>query len=231
MKLHLLEALIAAFLEAQIKSNATDWYFPHTIVSHFHSTWVSPSDLVLKDRYDRALKSEISQSWWKGVHYRPREIMLKLIEADSELAGIAFKDLANETASLDGRLYRFNYYADELLQILRKNELRVIDTHHHQDARIVSLYLAGFYPEKYTLYTGLSDFQLFCKTVGSPDIPQVDDLVRYSKIANIIFTFCNRNPLFEELKSIRKEITHRISFLPFQVTYEIMASVDKSGLR
>src|SRR6185503_58808 len=111
--------------------------------------------------------------------------MIQLIEADPELAVIAWKDLANDSASLDGRLYRFNYYCDELLQLYRHINLRSVETYHHQDATIMSLYLAGMNPEKYSLYPGLEVFRSFCKAVGSPDMPVLDDLVRYMKIASI----------------------------------------------
>ena len=32
-------------------------------------------------------------------------------------------------------------------------------------------------------------FKTFCKAIGSPDMPVIDDLVRYQKIAAIVFTF------------------------------------------
>src|SRR5688500_11682060 len=139
MKLHLLEDLIHRFIQCQLQSVETSWYFPHSIVDNFHENWNSSSALPLKERYENSLRSEISQRWWKRENYRPKEIMLKLIQADEELAGIAFKDLANDSATLDGRLSRFNFYCAELLQMHRTAHIREIESYHHQDTSIISL--------------------------------------------------------------------------------------------
>ncbi len=223
MKLHLLEAWIDRFIQKQLHSNDAGWHYPHSLVGHFHQTWVTKADLTLKEKYDWALKSEISQRWWKRENYRPKEIMLKLIDADPELASIAFKDLSNDAASLDGRLSRFNFYCEELLQLHRKNNIRDIETHHHQDAGIISLYLAGFFPGRYALYPGLDIFQSFCKAVGSPEITLVDDLVRYAKVAGIVFKFLEKKPLYAKVIEQRAEVIHRIPFIPFQAAYEIIS--------
>jgi len=222
MKLHLLEALISDFVITQLKTKAVDWYFAHGLVGHFHSYWRPPDPESLLATYDQSLKSEYSQRWWKRDNYRPKEIMMKLIKADPELASIAWKDLANDAASLDGRLYRFNYYCDELLQLHRQHHSLSVETYHHQDASMVSLYLAGLFPEKYSLYPGLEDFRSFCKEVGSPDIPVIDDLARYAKVASIVYTFLQRNNNFEKLSGLREDENQRVKYIPFQVTYELM---------
>lgn len=222
MKLHLLENLIGSFIDDQVNSDDPSWHYPHSIVDHFNSVWRNPEGEDLKTRYDLALRSEISQRWWKRENYRPKEIMLMLIDADPELAGIAFKDLANETATLDGRLSRFNFYAEELLQMHRQRHPRATETYHHQDARMLSLYLAGISPEQYALYPGLETFQIFCKKVGSPDIPIVDDLVRYNKVASIIFKFLQKQECYKDLLIRRTDGRHKTKCIPNQITYEII---------
>ena len=114
------------------------------------------------------------------------------------------------------------FYCEELIQLHRKKYSRDIENHHHQDASIISLYLAGWFPDKYTLYAGLDIFQTFCKEIGSPEIPVIDDLIRYYKMAVIIQKFLIKNPLFEELSARRTSRDHKIKFLPFQTTYEII---------
>ncbi len=228
MKLHLLEDIIHQFIIAQLDSMETEWYYPHSLVGHFHQSWNLQSERTLKEKYKHSLRSEISQRWWKRENYRPKDIMLKLIEADTELATIAFKDLLNDAASLDGRISRFNFYAEELLQMHRKNHLREIETYHHQDAAILSLYLAGAFPEKYTLYPGLDIFQKFCRAVGSPEITLVDDFVRFSKVATIVFKYLERNPMYDKLVEHRNDQNHKIRFIPFQTAFEI---VSLSGIQ
>ena len=223
MKVHLLEAMIGNFLNDRLNPNDTGWYFPHSLVDHFHRVWHGSDISGLSEKYDQALRSDISQRWWKRDNYRPREIMLNLIAADPELASIAFKDLFNETATLDGRLSRFNFYAEELLQIHRKINHRVIESYHHQDAAMISLYLAGVYPEKYCLYPGLNVFQSFCKKAGSPEVTVVDDLVRFTKVSTIVFKFLQRNPDYIKLVELRTDPVHKVKFHPFQTSYEIIS--------
>ena len=221
MKLHQLHNVIDQFLEQELRRDDTDWYFPHSIVLQFHDTWNDPLIDRLKDRYDKALKSEISQRWWKGDQYRPKDIMLTLIETDEELASIAFKDLANDTATLDGRLSRFTFYAEELVTMYRRNNPRDIESHHHQDAAIISLYLSGMFPDKYTLYAGLREFQSYCKVVGSPEIPVIDDLPRYMKVAAIVFKFLQQHKNYAALVKNRNSSNHKVKWLPYQTCYEI----------
>ena len=222
MKLHLLEKAIDRFLTERIRSDSIEWYFPHALVSEFHTHWSQPTLVGLKEMYDECLRSEYSQRWWKGDQYRPKEIMLQLIEAENELALIAWKDLANDAASLEGRLSRFDYYCNELLQIHRQKNFRSVETYHHQDASIVSLYLAGMYPEKYALYPGLDTFQSFCRAIGSPEIPVVNDLIRYMKVANIVMTFLKKNDKYQQLVQQRDPSMHKVALVPFLISYEVI---------
>ena len=222
MKLHLLEKAIDRFLTERIRSDSIEWYFPHALVSEFHTHWSQPTLVGLKEMYDECLRSEYSQRWWKGDQYRPKEIMLQLIEAENELALIAWKDLANDAASLEGRLSRFDYYCNELLQIHRQKNFRSVETYHHQDASIISLYLAGMFPEKYALYPGLDIFQSFCRAIGSPEIPLVNDLIRYMKVANIVMTFLKKNDKYQQLVQQRDPSMHKVALVPFLISYEVI---------
>ncbi len=222
MKVHLLEKAIDHFISSGLIADSIDWYYPHAMVNEFNAHWSSPGSEGLRDIYDQCLHSEYSQRWWKRENYRPKEIMLTLIEADPELAAIAWKDFANENAALDGRLSRFDYYCNELLQIHRQKNFRSVETYHHQDASILSLYLAGLFPDKYALYPGLDIFQAFCKAIGSPDIPVIDDLVRYKKIAVIVYTYLQRNTQFPLLLKHRQSSTNKVALIPFLISYEVI---------
>jgi hypothetical protein len=222
MKLHLLETAIDQYLSKQWINDSTDWYYLHSMVNEFHTNWRTPDQHTLKEVYDQSLKSEFSQRWWKRDGYRPKEIMLHLIDADPELAAIAWKDLSNDKATLDGRLSRFEYYCSELLQIHRQKNIRSVESYHHQDASIMSLYLSGLFPEQYALYPGLDTFQSFCRAIGSPDIPVIDDLVRYMKVASIVFTFLKKNAQYPKLIALRDPTFHKIPFIPFLTSCEII---------
>jgi hypothetical protein len=222
MKVHLLENCIDRFISAQLEDNHTEWYYPHAMVGQFQEHWSSPQPTGLAEMYDQSLWSGYTQRWWKRDHYRPKEIMMFLIDADPELIAIAWKDLANESASLAGRLSRFEYYCGELLQIHRQKHPGSVESYHHQDSCMMSLYLAGLFPDKYALYPGLEVFRNFCKAIGSPDIPVVDDLVRYMKVVSIVFTYLQRNAMLEKLMVHRGPPMHSVKLIPFQLTYELI---------
>jgi len=228
MKVHLLQKAIADFTQLQLHTDQVDWYLPHSLVNRFHTEWQQLSDKGLRTTYELCLRSEISNRWWKRDTVDAKEIMFKLIDADPELAGIAWKDLQQTQASLDGRLSRFTYYCEQLLEIHRSQHFNSIETYHQQDASMLSLYLAGLFPETYALYPGLSTFQQFWRAVGSPDIPKVDDLVRYMKVVSIIFTFLQKNDQFEALIQKRKPPFHSVPCIPFQITYEIVSYTASS---
>lgn len=222
MKVHLLQQSITKFLDEQLKSDAVDWYYPHSMINTFQENWAAPNQETLADVYDQCIKSDYTQRWWKRDNYRPKEIMLQLIDADAELATIAWKDLFNADAGIEGRLGRFGFYCDDLLKIYRHKHHRAVETYHHQDAAMMSVYLAGRFPELYTLYPGLDVFQSFCKAIGSPDIPAVDDLVRYMKVAKVVFTFFQKDEQFEKLIAQRKSTQHKVSVVPYQLSYEFI---------
>ena len=117
---------------------------------------------------------------------------------------------------------RFEYYCNELLQIHRQKNIRSVDSYHYQDAPILSLYLAGLFPDKFALYPGLNIFQSFCKAIGSPDIPVIDDLVRYMKVAAIVNTFLKKNSNYERLIQLRSPDLHKVNLIPFQLSYEVI---------
>lgn len=229
MKVHLLQATIARFIADHLDPNDTRWYLPHEIVNNFNTHWSSPQPDSLAAIYDQCLTSAISQRWWKREQYRPKEIMMQLIAADPELATIAWKDLANTNATLDGRLSRFDYYCNELLQLHRQQHFRSVETYHHQDAHMLSLYLAGLQPEQYVLYPGVDAFAGFCKTIGSPDIPKVDDLVRYMKVASIVNTYLQRDAGYDQLIAIRTSSMHKVRCMPFQLAYEVILYTGMEG--
>jgi hypothetical protein len=222
MKVHLLQSVISRFVSDHLDPQDSRWYLPHEIIHAFRDHWSPPQPSTLAGMYDQCLSSTISQRWWKREYYRPKEIMLLLIKADPELATIAWKDLSNNAATLDGRLSRFDYYCNELLQIHRQQNIRSVESYHHQDAHILSLYLAGLQPDQYALYPGLEAFAGFCKAIGSPDIPKVDDLVRYMKVAAIVHNYLQKDERYEQLITARTSSFHKIPLAPFQVSYEVI---------
>jgi hypothetical protein len=197
------------------------------MVAVFQEQWVTPNEETLAATYDLCLKSDYTQRWWKREQYRPKEMMLQLMATDAELATIAWKDLFNPNADLDGRLARFGFYCDDLLIMYRQKNIRSVDSNHHQDAAVISLYLAGRFPDQYALYPGLNLFQSFCKAIGSPDIPAVDDLVRYMKVAKVVFAFLQKDDRFATLLAQRDSAMHKVKAFSYQLSYELIHETGK----
>ena len=229
MKVHLIQQAIHHFIQTELQSDRVDWYWPHSLVNRFHIEWQKLPERGLRETIDQCLRSDISQRWWKRDRVDAKEMMLHLIDADPELAAIAWKDLAQPQANLDGRLSRFNYYCEQLLDIHRDQNIKSLETYHQQDARMMSLYLAGLFPETNSLYPGLEAFQTFCKAIGSPDIPKVDDLVRYMKVCTIIHTFLQKDPQYLPLLESRKPPMHSVPCIPFQLAYELVIHVAENA--
>ncbi len=228
MKVHLIESAIERFITMQLREDNTDWYFPHGLVYTFHSRWTSPNSETLYEMYDACLYSPYSKRWWQRQQHRQKEMMQLLIKAEPELATMAWKDLANEAASLEGRLGRFEYYCNELLKTHRHQHPGALETWHQQDASMLSLYLAGLFPDRYTLYPGLDVFRLFCLLVGSPEIPLIDDLVRYMKIAKVVQIYLSRHAHYADLLELRRQAYHKEICIPYQMTYEVITSSPES---
>lgn len=228
MKLHLIQQYVHDFIHQELNTKTDAWVYAHAMTDHFHTTWSWTEGPALRDIYDASLWSAHSTRWWKRDGYRPKEIMLRLIDTDPELALIAFRDLARSEASLEGRISRFQFYMDDLLAMWRDRDVRMTETYHHQDAAMMSLYLAGWYPDRYSLYPGLQQFISFCKKVGSSDIPKVDDLFRHTKVCAILHTYLQKNESYPDLISHRQQQKGKLH--PFMLTFELMCFIaDQSS--
>lgn len=222
MKVPVIDKTIDEFLRLALTEKEFAWIYPHSLVGQFHTAWKAGESQDLHARLDACLRSKISQNWWKRDGYRPKEMMLLLIQTDPELANIAWKDLQQESAALEGRLSRFQYYCDTLMQMYKEKNPLSVDTNHNQDAAVLSLYLAGLFPQQFTLYPGLAVFRHFCEKVGSVDIPVVDDLVRFAKVTSIIYRFLQKNESFDPLLSRRNKLSPSDHLVPLTLVYEYM---------
>jgi hypothetical protein len=67
MKVHLLEKGIESFLETELSKLTDNWYYPHSIVNHFHGIWDHLPERGLKATYEQALYSDISNRCGSGM--------------------------------------------------------------------------------------------------------------------------------------------------------------------
>ncbi len=150
--------------------------------------------------YDGALQNSRTKRLWKREAYEPKRMMLELARMQPDFVRHMFFDLFNEEKSLEGRVGRFVYYCDMLLQEYKDKYPRSIDNNHYHDDdyHMVSLYLAFRYPERYALYDA-GAFRLLLEKLGSGDIPRANDMERFAKVMNTLYKFMQKEEGLLEL--------------------------------
>jgi len=127
------------------------------------------------------------------------------VQTYPDFARDMFRDLFDENREVEGRMDRFLYHCDELLRDYRENHPDCVETrHYHEDYRMVSLYLAFRYPDRYAIYDH-DAFLRFLKKVQAKDIPLVADPGRYFKVVRTVFNFLQKDETILRLHNNRLE--------------------------
>ncbi len=150
--------------------------------------------------YDRSLESPVTRRLWKRESYEPKRMMLEFIRMAPDFTRQMFRDLFDDDRSLEGRAGRFVFYCDELLQQYKASHPTSIENNHYHDDdyRMVFLYLAFRFPERYTLY----DPQVFVKTLGNlgvANLPLTNDPERYAKVVRTIAQLMHKETAIAQL--------------------------------
>lgn len=168
-------------------SNAHDRLYLWEIQRHFQENWdLKTEDLA--EMYDRSLQSKHTRRHWRRENYEPKEMMLGFMSLDAEYLRQVFKDLFNERNEISGRVDRFVFHCDQLLQEYKRKHPRSIDNNHYHDDgyQMISFYLAMRYPAAYTLYEG-GDFLKLLEKLGTRNLPQFNDFERFCKISRTLY--------------------------------------------
>lgn len=160
---------------------------------HFQANW-DPQAPAIADMYDASLQNSQTKRLWKREAYEPKRMMKHFMDLQPDFVAYMFKDLFNEEKSIGGRIDRFVFHCDELLQEYKQQNARSIDNNHYHGDRyqIVSLYLAFRYPDRYTYYDGTVFWKVLAQW-GTANIPAADDFERFCKIAKTIYTLLAKN--------------------------------------
>ena len=194
MKLELLKSSIDNFYQAFQTLDQMRWLWLLDIQKNFWHTW-NNNPLSLLEKYKRITSSNESQRIWKKERYRPREVMINLIEFNPEYAQIAFDDLIRREGSISSGMDRFKFYSDELLKQFKRIHTKSNDTQHYQDYAIQSYYLSLAYPQSYVHYN--HEFHLaILKQLESLNIPTFQDPERYFKLVHTLYGFLSKHPSF-----------------------------------
>lgn len=139
--------------------------------------------------YELSLQNSQTKRLWKREAYEPKRMMLAFMEMQADFVGYMFKDLFNEDKSIGGRVDRFVFHCDELLQEYKQQYPRSIDNNHYHGDRyqMLSLYLAFRFPDIYTYYDGVAFWKVLGRW-GTANLPAADDFERFCKISRTIYT-------------------------------------------
>lgn len=200
MEVKKLQAKIQAFKSFLKTDRAFRALHKWEALSHFQQHW----DIEAPDfgkMYNDSLQNTTTQRLWKRETWRPKEMMLLLIDLDSVFSRRIFKNLFDETQSIDTRISMFKFGCDEMLQEFKRQNKRTIENnHYHDDNEMIFLYLTFQHPAEYTFF----EYPTFIETIkqmGISDLPDQYNLDRFLKLTKILYTFLKKD---EELLEIHR---------------------------
>jgi hypothetical protein len=194
MNLQLFTNLIAEYRFFIGKREESDWQQPWKSVEVFTYHW----DIEARDfatMYDDSFAGD--NYLWEGDDFHPKVSMLHYAKQNPDLIRSLFIDLYDEGRDIVGRIHRFIDQCDQLRTYHSKG-ITKREAHYHADRRMVFVYLAFRYPEKYTLYEELG-FRKLLEGVKAKPLGANVEIERYIKTSKTIDTLMRRDKaLLEE---------------------------------
>ena len=171
----------------------------------FQERW-DPDAMDFKSMFDACLDNSHSRRIWKREHYEPKTVMLHFMDLNAEFVRFMFKDLFDQSKSVEGRIGRFLFHCDELLTEYReRHKGSKLNTHYHDDEyQIVSWYLSFRYPESYAPYN-YEKFKNLMECLGSRNPPLANDVERYFKVMKTIYGFVRKREDIMDLHHSRMD--------------------------
>ncbi len=156
---------------------------------------------------------------WQLDHYNPVKAMINYININEDLARAMFKDLFNEQKEITGRISRFIFQCDEFYKIDRQSREKVL-SHEHGDKRMIFVYLAFRYPEKYSLFD-FQSFRTFLQEIGSAQTLQIQDTDRFIKVCRTLAILIAKDDDLIQLVNQHISPTTNGALYPMLLVYEI----------
>ena len=146
---------------------------------HFQNNWRDDHHAgtileVLKKSFNKE-----NNNLWSGQNFFPLVMLLGFAERDGATVSSMFKNLYDESIPLAERFEYFYSKSDELLKLRFPEGDKV----HYQSDRVLILYLALRYPEKYYLYKSKM-FKTFCELTGFWQFPKVKKRDTFAKVTS-----------------------------------------------
>lgn len=193
MILRILEEQINDFenyLLTKAKTQDEPLFFYENLI-HFQNNWD-----VLAEDFHLMLDKSIYNSQTKRIWFEPKKALLEFVGFNEGFVRMMFKDLFDETKSLSGRIDRFQFYSDELIEEMRLGKTKSMGDH-FQHTEIIYFYLAMRYPSNYGVYQH-NYFEKTLHIIKAKDIPTVFDPERYYKSSKIFNKYLCDKPLIDK---------------------------------
>jgi len=190
MKVNLINDYKDKFITFLTRQSDYEEIYKYENISNFRKHW-DLSELDLKTMYDNSFKSKLSGRLWGGTVDSAKSIMLLFIDTNKEFVRSMFRDLYNESKELNGRIDRFIFHCDQMLDEVKKTTDK-FDRHFHEDATMPFLYLCFSDPKVYPLY----DYNLFRNTLPlfeTRSVPENFEIDRYYKLSKAIYTIISKD--------------------------------------
>ena len=184
--------------------------------------------------YDASLQNSTTKRLWKREAYEPKRMMLQFIKLQPDFVRQMFSDLFNEEKALEGRVGRFVYYCDMLLQQYKDKYPASIDNNHYHDDdyQMVSLYLSFRYPDRYAYYDA-EGFRQMLQRLGSTDIPVANDIERFAKVMRTLYKMMQKEEGLLELHRKRLQDKQHYQGESLMVLYDFYQTINdpESGVK
>lgn len=190
MVLREINRLIELYKQLLVSDKKYDERYKWEALKNFQDNWNIEAD-DFKTMYDKSLYSKEGNNLWAGTYFFPKAVMLRFIDHDKERVRQMFRDLYNEEEGIDKRIDRFVFNCDKTLEEVQEVD-KSVKNHFHDGQRIVSLYLAFRYPEKYAIYK-YTEFKIFMEQVQATNIPGTGEFERFFKVVRTIYGFLKKD--------------------------------------
>ncbi|HRK26089.1 MAG TPA: hypothetical protein PK239_02245 [Chitinophagales bacterium] len=188
-----------AFINSESYNEIDKWEALKT----FQDNWnIDATDF--KTMYSKSLFSKTANNLWANPHWFPKAVMLRFLDHNPEKVRNMFADLYNETQDVGKRIDRFEFQCDVLLKEIA-NQDPSVKNHFHNGQRMITLYLAFRFPEKYAIYK-FTEFKTFMEKVGAKDIPGTGEYERFFKVVRTIYEILSKNQVL--MQEHEKKLTN-----------------------
>lgn len=208
MQVNKIKSLIADYRTYLQSPHPDDLLYYWEIQQNWQQHWNSEAD-DLAGAYDRAMNNSRNHRPYRREAYDPKLMMLNFIREEPAFVQDAFRDLFHDERDLNGRLERFVFYCDQMMDRYRKGRQRLVHpVHYHDDGyQMLSLYLMGQFPDRYAPYSEATFLHLM-ELLGARPLPLTHDFPRYQKVLQTLYTFQQKDSELMELHQNRLQDQH-----------------------